>query len=45
MVKETVYGLKLVDMTVETIKILRIHFSYKSEAQRRDNFSVRNCHC
>ena len=35
---ETVCWLKLVDLTVDTIKILGVHFSYNKEAQIRKNF-------
>ena len=35
---EAVGGIRLVDLTVDTIKILGLHFSYDEETQIRKNF-------
>ena len=35
---EAVDGIRLVDLTVDTIKILGLHFSYDQETQIRKNF-------
>ena len=37
-VKMTVCGIKCIDLTTETIKILGVHFSYNQKLQTQKNF-------